>query len=201
MSRSCQRATSSSPAWALPRSSRASPATCSDLIGLRLWGIALEPFWPTPNGSWTSPTSVRARWRISVANRSSPGARQRDRLQQLGVAVAGDDLGGDRLALEPQPGQHPLLELRRGRRVGTDGARERADRRLGERPLEPARVAVGLEREPGELDPERRGLGVDPVGATDAQRVHVLPRLGGQRLHQPPRVRQHELADAAQLQR
>ena len=72
MSRSCHSATFSSAAWALPRSTRARPATCSDLIGLRLWGIELEPFWPAPNGSRTSPTSVRARWRSSVAKRSSP---------------------------------------------------------------------------------------------------------------------------------
>ena len=114
------------------------------------------------------------------------GARQRDRLQQLGVAVARDDLGRDGLALESQPRQHPLLELRRGRRIGADRARQRADRGLRERPLEPLRVAVGLEREPGELDPESGRLGVDPVGAPDAQRVDVLARLGGERLHQPP---------------
>ena len=44
----------------------------SVVIGLRLWGIALEPFWPARNGSSTSRTSVRWRWRISVAKRSSP---------------------------------------------------------------------------------------------------------------------------------
>ena len=72
MSRSCHSATFSSPACALPRSTRASPTTCSDLIGLRLCGIALDPFCPAENGSRTSPTSVRARLRISVANRSMP---------------------------------------------------------------------------------------------------------------------------------
>ena len=41
-------------------------------IGLRLWGIAEEPFWPSPNGSSTSRTSVRCRLRTSVAKRSSP---------------------------------------------------------------------------------------------------------------------------------
>ena len=44
----------------------------SVVIGLRLWGIALEPFWPARKGSSTSRTSVRCRWRISVAKRSSP---------------------------------------------------------------------------------------------------------------------------------
>ena len=44
----------------------------SEMTGLRLCGIALEPFWPARNGSSTSRTSVRWRWRISVAKRSSP---------------------------------------------------------------------------------------------------------------------------------
>ena len=39
----------------------------SDRTGLRLCGMAELPFWPAPNGSSTSPTSLRARWRISVA--------------------------------------------------------------------------------------------------------------------------------------
>ena len=72
MSRSCQRAMSSSaaPAWA--RSTRASPVTCSQSHGFRLWGIADEPFWPSANGSSASRISVRWRLRISVAIRSRP---------------------------------------------------------------------------------------------------------------------------------
>ena len=72
MSRSCQSATFSTPTCALPRSTRASPQMRSQTTGLRLCGIALEPFWPARNGSSTSRTSVRCRWRISVAKRSSP---------------------------------------------------------------------------------------------------------------------------------
>ena len=55
------------PAWRLPRSTRLSPLMVSALIGLRLWGIADEPFWPALNPSCTSPTSVRWRWRSSTA--------------------------------------------------------------------------------------------------------------------------------------
>ncbi len=44
MSRSCHSATFSKAAWALPRNTRANPEICSLLIGLRLCGIALEPF-------------------------------------------------------------------------------------------------------------------------------------------------------------
>ena len=62
MSRSCHNATFSRPACRLPRSTRASPLSCSAFTGLRLWGIALEPFCdPARNGSSTSRTSVR--WR------------------------------------------------------------------------------------------------------------------------------------------
>ena len=48
------------------------PADRSVRIGLRLCGIAEEPFWPAPNGSSTSRTSVRWRLRTSVAKRSRP---------------------------------------------------------------------------------------------------------------------------------
>ena len=92
MSRSCQSATFSSAATTLPRTTRASPQIRSATIGFRLCGIADEPFWPRPNGSCTSRTSVRARWRISVANRSSDAARSAERRDDLGVPVALEDL-------------------------------------------------------------------------------------------------------------
>ena len=57
------------------RTTRASPQMRSATFGLRLCGIADEPFIPRANGSSTSRTSVRARWRISVAKRSSDEAQ------------------------------------------------------------------------------------------------------------------------------
>ena len=69
MSRSCQSATFSRPTSAAARTTRARPQIRSATIGLRLCGIADEPFWPRPNGSSTSRTSVRARWRISSRER------------------------------------------------------------------------------------------------------------------------------------
>ena len=71
MSRSCHSGTFSKPATALPRSTRARPLMRSHVIGLRLCGIAEEPFWPRANGSAASRTSLRCRWRTSVAKRSS----------------------------------------------------------------------------------------------------------------------------------
>ena len=70
MSRSCQRATFSSAATALPRSTRARPVRRSQVMGLRLCGMALLPFWPLVKGSSASSTSVRCRCRNSAAQRS-----------------------------------------------------------------------------------------------------------------------------------
>ena len=92
-------------------------------------------------------------------------AGERDRLEQLGVAVARDDLGRDRLGAQVEPREHAPLEVRRRRRVGADRAGDRADARLPERPLEPVGVAVRLEGEAGQLDAERRRLGLDAVRA------------------------------------
>ncbi len=50
------------------------PQIRSATTGFRLCGIDDEPFCPLPNGSCTSATSVRARWRISSANVSSDDA-------------------------------------------------------------------------------------------------------------------------------
>src|SRR6476659_5470530 len=106
MSRSCQRATFSRPTRELARTTRAIPQIRSAVIGLRLWGIADEPFWPRPNGSSTSRTSVRARCRITVALENLRRARGRLEAE----ALAGD-----------------ALHFGLGGRVGTDGARELAD--------------------------------------------------------------------------
>jgi hypothetical protein len=78
----------------------------SVMIGLRLWGIALEPFCaPARNGSSASRTSVRCRWADLRGQTLEPGPGQRDRLQDLRVAVARDHLRGDVLGLEPEPAQ------------------------------------------------------------------------------------------------
>ena len=47
----------------------------SQVMGLRLWGMALEPFCLAEKNSSASRTSVRWRWRISVAILSSDDAR------------------------------------------------------------------------------------------------------------------------------
>ena len=68
----------------------------SDVIGLRLCGIALEPFWP--GAERLLDLAHLGALEVADLGREAlePGAGERDRLQQLGVAVARDDLGGDR---------------------------------------------------------------------------------------------------------
>ena len=70
MSRSCHKAMSCRPASRLERTTRASPLIVSAEIGLRLWGIADEPFCPGLKPSITSDTSVRWRCRSSTATSS-----------------------------------------------------------------------------------------------------------------------------------
>jgi hypothetical protein len=130
-----------------------------------------------------------------------PGARKGDRAQQLGVAVAGDDLRRDVLALESEPGQHAPLEVGVGRRIGADRSGEGADRHLLEGRAQAAAVAIGLEREARQLDPERRRLGVHAVGATDAERARVLARAPRERRDELIRAAENDLAHGFQLQR
>ena len=73
------------------------------------------------------------------------------------------------------------LELRVGRGVGADGARELADAHPLERARDALAAAVELERPAGELQPEGRRLGVDAVRAADLQRLAVLARRARRR--------------------
>ena len=147
MSRSCQSATFSSPTSAAARTTRASPQIRSATTGFRLCGIAEEPFWPLPNGSCTSATSVRARWRISTAKRSSEAAAERERGEQLGVTVALDDLRRGRLGLEAEALAGHALDLGVDRRVVPDRAGELADAHAFERKRD-ARRERGRARTP-----------------------------------------------------
>ena len=201
MSRSCHSATFSSAAWALPRSTRARPAICSLLIGLRLCGIAEDPFWPARNGSCTSRTSVRCRWRTSVAMRSRPAPasaiapsssawRSRgttcvetsSRASPRRASTAASNSGLVAAYVPTAPDSAPTATCAKAR-----------SQALG--------VAVRLEREARELDAERGRLGVHAVGAPDAQRVRVLARARDQRGHERAGARHDHLAGRAQLQR
>ena len=99
---------------------------------------------------------------------------ERERGEQLGVAVARDHLRRERIRLEAEPLARDPLDL------GVEAAYvptvpgELADAVRLERAREPRAVAVELERPAGELPAERRRLGVDAVRAADADRAAVL---------------------------
>ena len=90
------------------------------------------------------------------------------------MAVALENLRGARRRLQPEPLARDPLQLRVGRGVRADGAREFADAQALESARDARAGAVELERPSSELEPERRRLGVDAVGAPDANRVLVL---------------------------
>ena len=202
MSRSCQSATFSSAALALPRSTRARPLIRSTVIGLRLWGIDEEPFcWPERNGSAASSTSVRWRWRISVARRSRPAPAS---------AIAPSSAAWRSRAttwVEMSSRRSPRRSSTRCSNWGeaAEYVPTAPDRLPTATPskaaVEALGVAVRLEGEARELDAEGRRLGVDAVGAPDAERALVLAGRGDQHRDELAGAGQDDLADRAQLQR
>ena len=171
------------------------------MIGLRLCGIALEPFWPARNGSSTSRTSVRCRCLISCAKRSSPAPASAIALSSSAWRSRGTTWVETGSAASSSRSSTRCLVVRAERRVGADGAGDRPGRGLGEGTLQTLGVAVRLHREAGELEAERGRLGVDAVGAAHAQRARVLARPLGQRGGQLARARHDHLARAPELER
>ena len=175
-----------------------------DLLGLDRVSLVRhreEPFCPLRNGSSASRTSVRWRWRSSVAKRSSPAPAS---------AIACSSSAWRSRAttcVETGSRSSPIASSTRDSNSGDvaeyvpTAPRDRADRRLRERALQALGVAVRLEREAGELDPERRRLGVHAVRAPDAQRLAVLARPRGERRDERARARHDDLAGALELQR
>ena len=168
MSRSCQRAMSSSaaPAWA--RSMRARPATCSDCTGFRLWGIADEPFWPSENGSSASRISVRCEAPdlggdpLEAAARDGAGRRRARRAGRAGRS------GWTPARARARARGRPLLDLRAAR------ARRCRPRRRSfppGSPPGPAPGAPGSDRppctSPATLRPNVVGSAWIPCGAAD----------------------------------
>ena len=89
---------------------------------------------------------------------------RRARPQQLGVAVAGDDLGGGH-GREPERAAHVGLDRGVDVGVGAHRARQLPHRHRVARGAQPAAVAVGLQAPQRQLGPEGGGLGVHAVGA------------------------------------
>ena len=184
MSRSCQSGTFSKPTTAAARTTRARPEIRSATFGLRLCGIADEPFIPVANGSSTSRTSVRARWRISVAKRSSEVAQARARRAARHGGRARSP------ASTPAPARGRAARMRSARprdrlRIRADRARELADAASLERTLEPVPGTVELEGPAGELPAERRRLGVDRRASARCRSCADAPRPAARRRPAP----------------
>ena len=199
MSRSCQSATFSIAGTTAIRTSRASPVRFSVSTGLRLCGIALEPFWPGAKYSSASSTSVRCRWRISIASRSTERGDHPERGEEHRVPVARDHLGRDRLGRQPHRRGDMLLDRRVDVGEGADRARDRAGRDLGAGGDQPGRCAVELGVGLRELHAEGRRLGVDAVAAADRHGVLVLEGAPLQRREQGVEVGEQDVGRARQL--
>ncbi len=136
-----------------------------------------------------------------MAKRSRPAPARAIAASSSAWRSRGIDLRGDLLARQPEAVQDARLELGTGGGVGADSARHGPDGHLGERALQAHGVAVGLEREARELDPEGRRLGVHAVGPPDAQRARVLARARDERRGERASAGDDHLAGRAQLQR
>ena len=200
MSRSCQSATFSSPTSADGADdAREAARSAPPPSGCACAASPTSPSCPVANGSSTSRTSVRARWRISVAKRSSDvatSASVESSSAWRSRAITCVETGS---GSSPSRSQATPLDLGVDGGVRADRARELADAVHLERAREPRPVAVELERPAGELPAEGRRLGVDPVRAADADRVPVLLRtphdgleraveLGEDRARRPSRI-------------
>jgi hypothetical protein len=129
--------------------------------------MAEEPFWPGAKYSWASRISVRCKWRISMAMRSTELAmRPRSRRRRRGVAR--DHLGGVGFRHQAQLVGDVRLDRGIDVGVGADHARDGAGGNLAAGDDEALAVAGELGVEAGQLEAEGHRLGVDAVAAAHA---------------------------------
>ena len=98
-----------------------------------------------------------------------------ERVEVLGVAVAGDHLSGGHGPQAECPAD-VLLHRRLDVRVGAYGAGQLPDGDRLARPAKTGAVAIGLQAVESELHAECRGLGVHAVRAAERRRGRVLDR-------------------------
>ena len=123
------------------------PRQAADLLattGLRLWGMAEEPFCPSLNGSSASRTSVRCRWRISSAIFSSVAVTSASAATQ--AACRSREITWVAMAAGLRPSRGADLLLRFGADVaeGADGARNFAHAQILGRGFQAPDVAPHL---------------------------------------------------------
>ena len=178
---------------------RERPVRFSDSTGLRLCGIAEEPFWPSEKNSSASSTSVRCKCRISVARRSTDAAITPSVAKYIAWRSRGItwvEIGsGDKPHGLGDMGLHARVDLREG----ADGAGNGAGRDLlagGDQPLAGAgELGIGV----GELQAEGHGFGVNAVGAADGRRHLVLEGALLQRRQHLVDIGNQQIGGAGQL--
>ena len=178
---------------------RASPVTFSDSTGLRLCGIAEEPFWPSEKNSSASSTSVRCRWRISVASRSTEEAttpsvakymawRSRgmtwvetgSTASPIALATCASTRGSTCAKVPTAP---EIAQVATSLRAATSRASRAREFGIGMR----------------ELEPERGRLGMDAVRAADGRRHLVLEGAALERGEQLVDVGDQDVGGAHEL--
>ena len=199
MSRSCHSATSSIAGITAERTMRARPVRFSVSTGLRLCGMAEEPFCPSEKNSSASRTSVRCRWRISVASRSTDDGDHAERGEEGGVAVARDHLGRHRLGREAELRRHMLFDPRVDVGESADCAGDGAGRDLLARRDQPRAGAGEFGVGQRELEAESGRLGMDAVRAADGRRQLVLVSAAFQRREQRVDIGDQDVARPPQL--
>jgi hypothetical protein len=127
------------------------------------------------------------------------GGGDREGPQELRVDVALDHLAGGLRRPKPEVGAHVLLHARIDLRVGPHHAGQLPNAHRLPCPPQPFAVTVELERPQGQLVAEGGGLGMDSVGATDADRAPVLQRPVLHCGEQPLELRKDEVGRAPHL--
>ena len=165
MSRSCQSGMPSMTGTIAARTTRASPAMRSERIGFFLCGIALEPFWPDPNASDSSRTSVRWPCRTSSAIASQTVAMIASADTHSLIESRSTTWVDASAAPQPQRVGHEDLDRRVDQRVRADGAGDRDDADAGARLAQPVPRPRRREGEVGDPVAPHVGLGVHAVRA------------------------------------
>ena len=154
---------------------RARPVRFSVSTGLRLCGMAEEPFWPSEKIL----LGLQHFGALQVADLGRQpldrGGDHAERGEIHGVAVARDDLGRDRLGRQAQLRRRHSASTRGSTLAKVPTAPEmRAGRDLLARRDQPLAGAGELGIGVGELEAEGGRLGMDAVAAADGRRQLVL---------------------------
>ncbi len=181
--------------------SRASPVRFSDKTGLRLCGMAEEPFCPGWKNSSASRTSLRCRCRTSTASRSMPAAttaRVAKKAAWRSRGMTWVDTGS---------GRRPRRSATKASTRGSTAAKVPTAPEMAQggnllpRCQQAGAVAGEFRVMPSELEAEGGGFGMDAVAAADGGGVFVLERPRPQRRAQTLHPGQEQIGRARQLHR